>query len=107
MRGYIEVRSTLPAKVNGENLKGSWPAIWMLGSGNNYNWPSSGAIDIVECVNGDPKIHMTLHSTHHYGENGQHPKPSSYQANADFTKDPLIAGFEWNVKRNQVTDWAI
>merc|ERR1711929_68922 len=37
------------------------------------------------------KIYMTLHSTNHNGGNGQQP-------NADFTKDPLIAGFEWNVR---------
>jgi len=97
-RGYIEVRSTLPGKVNGDHLKGSWPAIWMLGTGNGHNWPHHGEIDIVEMVNGNPKIYMTLHSTNHNGGNGQHPDAGSYQANADFTKDPLIAGFEWNVR---------
>ena len=86
MRGYLEVRSTLPAKVNGGNLKvvaislfllpervfspildtlfigiitchqGSWPAIWMLGSGNGHEWPRHGEIDIVEAVNGDPRV---------------------------------------------------
>merc|ERR1712110_1113619 len=60
MRGYLEVRSTLPAKVNGGNLKGSWPAIWMLGSGNGHEWPRHGEIDIVEAVNGDPRIVMTM-----------------------------------------------
>ena len=82
MRGYLEVRSTLPAKVNGGSLKvallhkrdfalisdtmwrvtsvtctqGSWPAIWMLGSGNGHEWPRHGEIDIVEAVNGDPRV---------------------------------------------------
>ena len=74
MRGYVEVRSTLPAKVNGGNLKvgdllhspdwlslmlvcqGSWPAIWMLGTGNGHEWPRHGEIDIVEAVNGDPRV---------------------------------------------------
>ena len=55
-RGYVEVRSTLPAKVNGDNLRGSWPAIWMLGTGNGHEWPHHGEIDIVEMVNGVPKV---------------------------------------------------
>ncbi|MBU6189000.1 MAG: glycoside hydrolase family 16 protein, partial [Betaproteobacteria bacterium] len=38
--GYVEVRAKLPAE------QGAWPAIWMLGSQNN--WPKSGEIDIVE-----------------------------------------------------------
>jgi len=98
MRGYLEVRSTLPAKPDGGNLRGSWPAIWMLGTGNGHEWPRHGEIDIVEMVNGEPKIVMTVHSTNHNGGNGQHPDQGPYYANADFTRDPLIAGFEWNVR---------
>lgn len=56
MRGYVEVRSTLPAKVDGGNMRGAWPAIWMLGTGNGHDWPTHGEIDIVEAVNGDPKV---------------------------------------------------
>jgi len=97
-RGYVEVRATIPAKVNGGNLKGSWPAIWMLGTGNGHDWPRHGEIDIVEAVNGEPKIVMTVHSTNHHGGNGQHPSHSSFYANADFTENPLIAGFEWNIR---------
>ena len=97
-RGYVEVRSTLPAKVNGDQFKGSWPAIWMLGTGNGHDWPRHGEIDIVEAVNGAPRIYMTIHSTHHNGGNGQHPDTPQFDANADFTDQPLIAGFEWNVK---------
>jgi len=98
MRGYVEVRSTMPVKVDGDNLEGSWPAIWMLGTGNGQDWPTHGEIDIVEAVNGDPEIYMTIHSTNYYGANGQHPDTSSYSANSDFTQYPLIAGFEWNIK---------
>ena len=55
-RGYVEVRANIPAKVDGGNLKGSWPAIWMLGTGNGHEWPRHGEIDIVEAVNGEPKV---------------------------------------------------
>ena len=44
------MRSTLPAKPDGGNLRGSWPAIWMLGTGNGHEWPRHGEIDIVEMV---------------------------------------------------------
>lgn len=96
-RGYVEVRSTLPSKPNGWQYKGSWPAIWLLGAGNGAGWPKHGEIDIVEMVNGNPKIEMTTHSTHRNGGNGQHPQQRYFQANADFTQDPLICGLEWNV----------
>ena len=76
----------MPAKVNGGNLKGTWPAVWMLGNGNGAGWPSKGEIDIVEAVNGNPKIYMTTHSTNHFGGNGQHPGSATITVNADFTK---------------------
>ena len=57
-RGYVEVRATIPAKVDGGNLRGAWPAIWMLGTGNGHEWPRHGEIDIVEAVNGEPKVEL-------------------------------------------------
>jgi len=100
-RGYIEVRATLPAKVDGWQYKGSWPAIWMLGVGS---WPSHGELDIVEMVNGKPKIWMTTHSSSHHGGNGQHPNGGgSMDMNANFAENELIAGFEWNLlNHNQI-----
>lgn len=75
--GYVEVQTTLPVKANdGQRLKGSWPAIWMLGSGSDGrkdNWPRKGEIDIIEAVNGDPYLHMSLHSTRFNGIRSQHP----------------------------------
>lgn len=38
--GYFEVRAKLPCGL------GTWPAIWMLGSGGT--WPDDGEIDIME-----------------------------------------------------------
>lgn len=40
--GRFEVRARIPAS------RGSWPAIWMLGSKRHYGWPSCGEIDIME-----------------------------------------------------------
>jgi beta-glucanase (GH16 family) len=42
--GKIEVRAKLPKG------RGTWPAIWMLGSTNPLKWPDDGEIDIMEHV---------------------------------------------------------
>lgn len=48
--GRFEVRARIPVD------KGAWPAIWTLGSGDE--WPSCGEIDIMEFyqINGEPHI---------------------------------------------------
>lgn len=57
--GRIEVRARIPKG------RGTWPAIWMLSSDENYgSWPSSGEIDIMEHVGYDPnKIHSSVHTS--------------------------------------------
>jgi hypothetical protein len=58
-----EARIQLPA-VTGQAGLGYWPAFWMLGSGirdDTGKWPSHGEFDILENVNGDEKVHGTLH----------------------------------------------
>ncbi len=47
--GRVEVRAKLPTG------RGTWPAIWMLGSNiGSVNWPTCGEIDIMENVGYDP-----------------------------------------------------
>jgi len=99
-RGYLEVRAKFPAKSNGDSFRGAWPAVWMLGTGNGGHWPGEGEIDIMESVNGDPEVVMSLHSTHHNGGNAQHPPADPLFANADFSRDGAILGLEWNVQDN-------
>jgi len=102
-RGYVEVRSTMPVKTNGKrNFDGAWPAIWMLGHRNGVGWPQEGEIDIVEAVNGDPTIYMSLHSSQFHGGNPQHPPENPYRPNSDFSQNPIIAGLEWNVQDTQI-----
>ncbi|TKB47373.1 glycoside hydrolase family 16 protein [Thalassotalea mangrovi] len=70
--GRVEVRAKLPQG------QGTWPAIWMLPTGNVYgSWAASGEIDIMEAVNlgtqsdavwakpGD--LEKRIHGTLHYG----------------------------------------
>jgi beta-glucanase (GH16 family) len=57
--GRFEVRAKLPKG------RGTWPAIWMLSSDNEYGtWPSSGEIDIMEHVGYDVNnIHSSIHTS--------------------------------------------
>ncbi len=57
--GKFEIRAKMPAG------RGTWPAIWMLPTVNNYGgWPHSGEIDIMEHVGYDPDtVHSTVHTT--------------------------------------------
>jgi len=56
--GRIEVRAKLPSG------KGTWPAIWMLGTNiDEVGWPDCGEIDIMENVGFDPNtIHANIHT---------------------------------------------
>ena len=54
----IEVRARVPKG------RGSWPAIWTLGTNmREVGWPSCGEIDIMEHVGFDPgRIHANVHT---------------------------------------------
>ena len=56
--GRVEVRAKLPTG------KGSWPAIWMLGTNiGQAGWPTCGEIDIMENVLSNPlRIHSSVHT---------------------------------------------
>ena len=56
--GRIEVKAKLPTG------KGTWPAIWMLGTNiSDVGWPECGELDIMENVGYDPNhIHFNIHT---------------------------------------------
>lgn len=55
--GRIEVRAKLPAG------RGTWPAIWMLGTNRQAGWPACGETDIMEFVGFEPGIiHANIHT---------------------------------------------
>jgi hypothetical protein len=64
--GKVEIRAKLPIG------KGTWPAIWMLGS--NFlakPWPACGEIDIMEHVGNNQNVILsTLHYPGHFGGGG-------------------------------------
>ena len=56
--GRLEVRAKLPGG------RGSWPAIWMLGTNiSSAGWPACGEIDVMENVGFDPlRVHASVHT---------------------------------------------
>lgn len=58
LHGKIEVLAQVPKG------KGTWPAIWLLGSSiSQVGWPLCGEIDVMEHVGHTPnEIHMSLHT---------------------------------------------
>jgi beta-glucanase (GH16 family) len=58
--GKIEVRAKIPTG------KGSWPAIWMMGTDRDkVGWPRCGEIDIMENVGKEPnRVYGTVHTPH-------------------------------------------
>src|SRR5262245_47267770 len=56
--GRVEVRAKLPTG------RGTWPAIWMLGTNiSQVGWPACGEIDVMENVGFDPlRVHASVHT---------------------------------------------
>lgn len=64
--GRYEIRAKIPSG------RGTWPAIWLLGSSSLGSWPDSGEIDIMEAVGyeeaaGKYVLHSTLHRNSKFG----------------------------------------
>lgn len=59
--GKIEVKARIP------DGRGTWPAIWMLGTNAPLKWPDDGEIDIMEHVGYDQgTIHGSVHCKKYY-----------------------------------------
>ncbi len=62
--GFFDIRAKLPCG------KGTWPAIWMVGS--QGNWPAGGELDIMEWVGSRPeRMFSTVHTTAGSGGSGK------------------------------------
>ena len=61
--GFFEVRARMPCG------KGTWPAIWTLGS--KGRWPDDGELDIMEHVGSDPRrVSSAVHMSAGHGGQG-------------------------------------
>lgn len=86
--GRIEVRAQLPKG------RGTWPAIWMLGTNRQAGWPACGEIDIMEFVGHEPGIvHANIHTKkyNHVLKTGKGDKLSVADASEAFH----IYALEW------------
>jgi beta-glucanase (GH16 family) len=84
--GRVEVRAKLPAG------KGTWPAIWLLGSDYESNiWPRCGEIDIMEQTGADKK--NTLGTCHWF--QGQNRYDTKYKRVSTSTSEFHVYALEW------------
>jgi beta-glucanase (GH16 family) len=87
--GRIEARAKIPTG------KGTWPAIWTLGTNiDKVGWPKCGELDILENVGFDPdKVHANVHvdAFNHMKGNG---KGNNIQVKAPYTEFNVYA-IEW------------
>ena len=89
--GKVEVRAKLPS------AKGSWPAIWTLGSNlETVGWPSCGEIDIMEQLFEDfEMIQCALHTPDTHGDN-----TILKQVNVtNVTQNFHVYGMEWSAEK--------
>jgi beta-glucanase (GH16 family) len=62
--GFFEVRAKMPCG------RGTWPAIWMLGTGGR--WPQDGEMDILEHTGREPeRVFSTVHTSAGSGGSGR------------------------------------
>ena len=87
--GRVEVRAKLPTG------RGSWPAIWMLGTNiGQVGWPTCGEIDIMENVGFDPlRIHSSVHTAAYNHTIGTQKSASVVIANP--ADDFHVYAMEW------------
>lgn len=89
--GRIDVRAKLPKG------RGSWPAIWMLGSKTPLKWPDDGEIDIMEHVGYDQgMIHGSVHCKKYYHSIGTQKTAKTFIADASDAFH--IYSLDWNAE---------
>lgn len=89
--GYVEARIKIPSG------QGAWPAFWALPANNLYGqWPTSGELDIMEILGGDPGH---LYTTVHYGpawpNQKQLGKTTTATPGTDYSQDYHVYAMDW------------
>ncbi|WP_430972360.1 glycoside hydrolase family 16 protein [Sunxiuqinia rutila] len=86
--GRIEFRAKMPASHG----KGTWPALWMLGSNiDEVSWPKCGEIDIMEYVGYQADTtHSNVHTQYQHGVTEFHEITPLATAEEEFHNYGLI-----------------
>jgi beta-glucanase (GH16 family) len=91
--GRIEVKARMPSG------RGTWPAIWMLGTNRGeVGWPACGEIDILEYVGHEPGVvHANVHTKgfNHARGNGRGARTTVPDAEKAFH----VYAIEWTHQR--------
>ena len=94
--GKIEVRAKLPRG------RGTWPAIWMLGSTNPLKWPDDGEVDIMEHVGFHQGfIHGSVHCKKYNWVIGT--QKTDTVPVPDCSEQFYIYGVEWNADSMKIS----
>ncbi|MEQ8186645.1 MAG: glycoside hydrolase family 16 protein [Candidatus Eremiobacterota bacterium] len=92
----IEVKAKVPTG------RGTWPAIWMMSTGNEYgSWPDSGEIDIMEQVGYNPEFILSSTHTNKYNHVKGTQKSGEYHC-PDATSEFHVYGVEWEENQYRV-----
>ncbi len=86
--GRIEFRAKMPASQG----KGTWPALWMLGSDHDeVGWPKCGEIDVMEYVGFQPDTtHSNVHTQYQHGVTDFHQTTPLPTAEEEFHNYGII-----------------
>ena len=89
--GKVEVKAKLPIG------KGTWPAIWMLGSNiSTVGWPACGEVDIMEHVgNNQGTVQSAMHTPSSYGGTINHGSQFLDDVSTEFH----IYAVEWTAEK--------
>jgi beta-glucanase (GH16 family) len=93
-QGRIEIKAKIPTG------RGSWPAIWMMGTNiSQVGWPECGEIDVMENVGYEPdRIYATVHTPGSVNDPGRLEKGGHIDVADPFAGFHVYA-VEWRVDR--------
>jgi len=93
--GRVEVRAKLPTG------RGTWPAIWMLGTSiQRVGWPACGEVDVMENVGFDPlTIVASVHTAAYNHVAGTHRNGTLTVERPSPSEDFHVYAVEWSPDR--------
>ncbi|HTE24014.1 glycoside hydrolase family 16 protein [Flavitalea sp.] len=93
--GRIEIKAKIPRG------RGTWPAIWMLGSTTPLKWPDDGEIDIMEHVGYNQGfVHGSVHTKKYHHSIGT--QKTDTMVITDLSEKFHVYSLNWNAEKVEV-----
>jgi beta-glucanase (GH16 family) len=93
--GRIEIKAKIPKG------RGTWPAIWMLGSNTPLKWPDDGEIDIMEHVGFNQGfVHASVHTKKYHHSIGT--QKTDTVVIEDLSEKFHVYSVNWNAEKVEV-----